>query len=97
MRAERSVTRRGARAASDTDRSSPPSAWPAPICSKSAAARAIPAGGASMSAPRSKRIDASVFSPSRLLVRRTDGRLEVRALERDARRRRADFGVARRP
>ena len=32
----------------------------------------MPAGGALTSPPRSKRMDASVFSPSRLLVRRTD-------------------------
>ena len=33
----------------------------------------MPAGGALTSPPRSNRIEASVFNPSRLLVRRTDG------------------------
>ncbi len=47
-----------------------------------------------MSAPRSKRDEASVFKPSRLLVRRTDCRREVSAFERHARGRRRDLGRA---
>jgi hypothetical protein len=51
---------------------SAPSGRPGADLLEHAAARAMPAGGALMSAPRSKRDDASVLSPSRLLVRRTD-------------------------
>ena len=47
-----------------------PAGRPAPILWKSAAARAIPAGGAFTSPPRSNRDDASVLRPSRLLVLR---------------------------
>ena len=49
---------------------------PAPIWSSSAAIRCSATTGALMSAPRSKRDEASVFRPSRLLVRRTDAGLK---------------------
>ena len=50
--------------------------------------------GALMSAPRSKRDDASVFRPSRLLVRRTDAGLKYALSKATRRRRRRDFGAA---
>ena len=49
----------------------PPRAVPAPISSRSVIARSMPLTAALTSAPRSKRADASVLSPSFLLVRRT--------------------------
>ena len=67
-------------------------AVPAPISSSSATARSMPATGAPMSVPRSNLADASVFSPSFLLVRRTRLRLEAGALEHDRLGGRADFG-----
>ena len=67
---------------------------PAPICSISAQARASASAAAAKSAPRSKRYDASVDRPRRLLVRRIDVGLEPGALERDRRRRRRHFAVA---
>ena len=73
MRDARSVQRRGApRRRIRVDRARR-AAVPAPICCEQRSARArCRAAAASMSAPRSKRDDASVFRPSRLLVRRTD-------------------------
>ena len=47
-----------------------------------------------MSAPRSKRIDASVFRPSRLLVRRTDAGSKYALSSAIARGRRPNLGVA---
>ena len=49
---------------------------PAPTWSMSAAIRCNATTGALMSAPRSNRDEASVFRPSRLLVRRTDDGLK---------------------
>ena len=60
------------RGATDSSRSSVRRRSAAPRSASSAAMRAIAAGAASTSAPRSNRVDASVLSPSRLLVRRTD-------------------------
>ena len=53
-----------------------PDARPAPICSISAIARSMATTCALMSAPRSKRVDASVLRPRRLLVRRTEAGLK---------------------
>ena len=53
-----------------------PTAWPPPISSISAMARCRAITCTAASAPRSKRDEASVFSPSRLLVRRTDAGLK---------------------
>ncbi len=50
-------------------------------------------GGAPMSPPRSKRIDASVLSPEPLAGAADRRCVEVRALERDESRRRSDLGV----
>ena len=53
-----------------------PSGCAAPIWWSRAAARAIAAGAALMSAPRSNLVDASVLSPRSLLVRRSDDGLK---------------------
>ena len=50
--------------------------------------------GSRGSVPRSKRMLASVFSPSALLVRRTDCGVEIRALEDDRLVVGGDLGVA---
>ena len=70
MRARRSsIFRGGAGAGYSIDGAA--SRSPAPISSSSMIARSIPFTAAFTSAPRSNRDEASVFSPSFLLVRRT--------------------------
>ncbi len=64
------------RAGADTDRRSVPTTRPAPMRCISSIARCRATTGALTSAPRSNRDEASVFSPSRLLVRRTDAGLK---------------------
>ena len=67
---------------------------PAPSCCSNSAARAMATAGAVMSAPRSKRIDASVRSPSLRLVARTDCGLNHAASNTMRVVARRDFGVA---
>ena len=66
----------------------------APSARSRAAARST---GALMSAPRSKRDDASVFRPSRLLVRRTDAGLKYALSNATVFVVARHFGTARRP
>ena len=70
MRARRSSMRLGG-AGTGYSSMAPPRAVPAPISSSSAMARSMPFTAAFTSAPRSNRAEASVLSPSFLLVRRT--------------------------
>ena len=87
------VQRAAARAAADSGRRSARDARRRRSARSSAIARCSATTGALMSAPRSKRADASVFRPSRLLVRRTDAGLKYALSNTTRRRRRRDLRV----